>query len=208
VTCAVVVGLLGGCSHTPPSPTPTVAPAGPSSTTSASPTTSGSPDASSATTSPTPTAPATDPAIVFAADGIGPYVIGVALADLQAHGQVTNLSSSPFCTNYTGGEATGRYAGTITLTFHLGHLTQIHTLSNQYVTPSGAKLGMTLSDLQGIYGARGTLITGALSKGFSVRVESTGLAIVFLIDSSGNANAMSGGEATPLEDAVVHGEGC
>jgi len=78
------------------------------------------------------------------------------------------------------------------------------------VTPSGAKVGMTATALQALYGDRGTVITGQLgNKGYSVRVPATPLALVFFFDQSNTTVAsMSGGEAQPLENAVRTGEGC
>jgi hypothetical protein len=69
---------------------------------------------------------------------------------------------------------------------------------------------MTLAEVQGIYGARGTLITGTLgNKAFIVRVPASALAIVFYLDPSNTRVAsMSGGEAQPLEAAARSGEGC
>jgi hypothetical protein len=161
-------------------------------------------------TSPTPTTPPTDPAIVFAADGIGGYTIGTALTDLQSRAVVTNISESPFCADAKGADATGVYAGKVTLTFRSGRLTAVHTLSTVYVTPSGGKVGMLLTDLQSIYASRGTLITGTLgNKAFSVRVPASGLGIVFYLDPANTkVAAMSGGDAQALEDAARNGEGC
>ncbi len=193
--------VLAGCNRNGATPPPAGISTTPATTATASPTPTGTPS---------PTPPPTDPAIVFAADGIGPYVIGTSLTDLQDHGSLANIEESPFCTDAKGADATGLYAGKITLTFRSGRLTAIHTLSTAYVTPSGARIGMSLTALQGIYGSRGTLINGSLSnKGYSVRVAATGLAIVFLLDSTNTkVAAMSGGEAQALEDAVRHGEGC
>jgi hypothetical protein len=181
-------------------------------TTGATPASAGASSSPSPTpsTSPTPTTPPTDPAIVFAADGIGGYTIGTALTDLQSRAMVTNITESPFCADAKGADATGVYAGKVTLTFRTGRLTAVHTLSTVYVTPSGGKVGMLLTDLQSIYASRGTLITGNLgNKAFSVRVPASGLGIVFYLDSTNTkVAAMSGGDAQALEDAARNGEGC
>jgi hypothetical protein len=201
VTGLVLVAGAAACNRSPS--------AGPTTTetTSPTPTASVSPSASA---SPSPTPPATDPAIVFAADGIGPYVIGSEMSDLKARAVLANIVESPFCTDAFGAEGTGAYAKKITLTFRHGLLAAIHTTSNTYVTPSGARVGMSLSQVQGIYGSRATLLTGTLgNKALSVRVPASGLAIIFYVGSSGTTiDAMSGGEAQPLEDAVHNGEGC
>ena len=102
------------------------------------------------------------------------------------------------------------YAGKVSLTFRGGKLSAVHTTSAGYVTPSGAKVGMTLARLQDLYGDRGTVITGQLvNKAYSVRVPATPLALVFFLDQTNTTVAsMSGGEAQPLENAARTGEGC
>jgi hypothetical protein len=159
---------------------------------------------------PTPTAPPTDPVVVFAADGIGGYRIGSQLSDLIATRLITTATDSASCVDAKTSDTTGAYAGKVSLTFRAGKLSAIHTTSTAYVTPSGAKVGITLAALQGIYGDRGTVITGRLgNKAYSVRVPATQLALVFFLDQTNTTVAsMSGGEAQPLEDAVRTGEGC
>jgi hypothetical protein len=200
----MTVAIAAGCkkdSGAPPTATP------PASTTAAgTPPASVSPSPSSAA-SPSPTA---GPAMVFEADGIGPYVIGTSLADLQGRALVTAVFESPHCTDAKGAEATGRYAGQVTLSFKADRLIAVNTNSTSLVTPSGARVGMTLAQLQAVYGSRGTLITGTLgNKAYIVRVLGSGLGIVFYLDATNTrVAAMSGGEATPLEDAARVGEGC
>ena len=66
--------------------------------------------------------------------------------------------------------------------FYLGRLIDVHTASHELVTPSGASVGMPLTELQRIYGERGTLITGvSANQAFSVHVPD-GLGIVFFLD--------------------------
>jgi len=201
---AVLALFAGGCkgkkAATPPTTTPSA---------TAGPTASATPSASP-NTSPSPTTSPTDPAAVLAADGIGPYVISTALTDLQNRGLVQNIVENVHCSTYQGAEATGRYAGQVTLTFRSGRLVALHTESTALVTPSGARVGMTLTQLQGIYGSRGTLITGTTgNKAYVVRVAASGLAVVFFMDSAGTrVRSMSGGEAQGLEDAARTGEGC
>jgi hypothetical protein len=183
----------GGGTVTTPSP------GGPSATATAGP-----------SLSPSPTPPPTDPAIVFAADGIGKYVIGTPLSNLQGSTLISDLTESPHCTDAFGAKATGPYAGKLSLTFRGGKLTAIHTDSTSLVTPSGAKVGMALTEVQSIYAARATLINGTLgNKALSVRVPASTLAIVLYLDATNTkVAAMSAGDAQPLEDAARNGEGC
>lgn len=159
---------------------------------------------------PSPTEPATNPATVLAADGIGPYVVGARLAALESQGLVTNVEPSFHCDDeWQGAQATGRYAGQLSLSFYLGRLIDVHTDSPELVTPSGANVGMPLTELQGIYGDRGTLITGvSANQAFSVHVPD-GLGIVFFLDSTNTKVwSMSAGEVKWLDSAAVVGEGC
>jgi hypothetical protein len=201
LAAVVLVALVAGCSDDPPGGTtaPGVSP---------SPSTPAASTGPSASASPTP--PPTDPAIVFAADGIGAYVIGTPQSDLQARALITEVQESQLCSAVVVAKGSGRYASTITLTFRSGRLSAVHTASDTLITPSGAKVGLPLADLQGIYGARGTLINGtAGNKAFSVRVPASALAIVFYLDETNTrVRSMSAGEAQALEDAARTGEGC
>jgi hypothetical protein len=148
---------------------------------------------------------------VFAADGIGAYIIGTGLSDLSARSLLTKIVESPTCENAASAEGTGRYSGKLTLAFRDGRLVSVHTRSTDWITPSGAKVGMTLTELKDIYGSRGVLLTGNLgNQAFSVRVPATALAIVFHLDlaTKTKVDSMAGGEAQALEDAVKFGEGC
>jgi hypothetical protein len=201
---AAVLLVATACDADAPTPTPTAA-ASPSATPAGTPTATATPPGP--TSSPTPTV---DRATVFAADGIGPYVIGTSLAHLRDRSLVTGVSDSMLCDNAKGARATGRYAAQLTLTFVDDRLVSVHTTASGLVTPSGARVGQTIPDLETRYGSRGTLITGALgNKAFVVRVPASGLGIVFYLDPTNTrVQSMSGGEAQALEDAARHGEGC
>jgi hypothetical protein len=207
---------LSACSVGSPEevPTPSVAP-------SASPTPSPTPSPSPTpgpTVTPAPSvtpSPATDPAVVLAANGIGPYVVGASLADLQSRGLITNVQPSFHCDDsWQGGYATGRYAERLWVTFYLGRLIDVHTSSTELVTPSGARVGMTLKELQAIYGDRGKLIRGYESQAFSVRVAGTKLGIVFYFEAldthpiDPKVTAIAAGGYERLEDFARNGEGC
>ena len=208
----LVVGLVGltvaGCGGDPPAPEASAPPSGTASAAATTPTATPSP-APSGSVSPT-AAPPTDPAIVFAADGIGPYVIGSALADLTGRALVTGVVDSELCAGAKGANATGRYAGQLSLTFVGNELRSVHTTSTDLVTPSGARVGMSLAEVRGIYGSRGSLITGTLgNQAFVVRVPASVLAIAFYLDASNTRVAsISAGDAQSLEDAARTGEGC
>jgi hypothetical protein len=211
----VLATALSGCSvgSLEEGPTP---PAAPSASPTSSPTPSPSPTpVPTATPAPTATpSPTTDPAIVLAANGIGPYVVGASLADLESRGLLTNVEPSFHCdASWHGGYTTGPWH--LWVTFYLGRLIDVHTMSTELVTPSGARVGMTLTELQDIYGTNGTLITGAddspaiENQALSVRVPDTDLGIVFYLDNANEkADSMSAGKVERLEQIAVVGEGC
>lgn len=208
--CSQAAGSVGDA----PTPPATVAPA--TTVPSASPISSPVATASASSipspvATPSPTESATDPATVLAADGIGPYVVGARLSALESQGLVANVAPSFHCDDeWQNAEATGRYAGHVDLSFYLGRLINVHTASDEYVMPSGARVGMPLSGLQRIYGQRGTLITGvSANQALSVHVPDTALGIVFFLDATNTTVwSMSAGEVERLDVAAVAGEGC
>ena len=207
--CSVGAGSLGDVAGTPQTTlpahnSPDPSPSETATVASASPT-------SKPIGTPSPNQVSIDPAAVLAANGIGPYVVGAKLSELQSRTLVTNIEPSFHCDDrWQGAEATGRYAGQLTVTFYLGGLIDLHTNSTELVTPSGARVGMPLTELQSIYGSRGTLITGTSgNQAFSVRVPDTALGIVFYLDeTNAKARSMSAGGVERLEQAAVVGEGC
>jgi hypothetical protein len=202
----VIAIATAACSAASPAAAPTANPTLGRSLTPA-PTTTPTP---SPADTPSPAEPTPDPA-VLAADGIGPYVVGATLSDLQSRGLVANVASSVNCdASWQDGQATGRYAGQLTVNFHLDRVTDVATGSTELVTPSGARVGMPLTELQTIYGSSGTLIKGMNgNQAFSVRVPNTPLGIVFYLDETNTkAVSMSAGEVERLEQAAEFGEGC
>lgn len=209
--CSVGAGSLGDGASAPQTALPSLAQNSPDPSPSETPTVPSASATSNPVGTPSPTEPAADPATVLAANGISPYVVGAKLSELQSQALVTNLEPSFHCDDtWQGAEPTGRYAGQLTVTFHLGRLIDLHTNSTEFVTPSGARVGMPLTELQSIYGSRGTLITGTSgNQAFSVHVPDTALGIVFYLDETNTkALSMSAGGFEQLEQAAVVGEGC
>ena len=202
--CSQAAGSIGGA----PTPPATVAPAVPSASPIPSPVATPSPTPSPVATP--STAPVVDPATVLAADGIGPYVVGARLAALASQGLVANVEPSFHCDDeWQGAQATGRYAKQLSVSFYRGRLTDVHTASEELVTPSGARVGMPPTELERIYGKRGTLIKGTSgNEAFSVHVQD-GLGIVFFLDETNTTvRSMSAGEVERLDIMAVVGEGC
>lgn len=201
-TAVMVALLVAGCGTGTP-PTNDASPARTATTDVPSPT--ASPSASL-----TPTPPPTDPAIVFAADGIGPYVIGTTLADLQNRALVTGIADDQTCPGVTTAAATQPYAGRLTVTFIRGRLSSIHTASDTLVTPAGVKVGMPLTQVEAVYGGRGTLLARSDGrKALVVRSPATAFAVTLSLNEDGTAVAsMSAGEADTLETVARTGVPC
>lgn len=205
-TAAALTLAATGCGTgtPPPSGTPTPTASTPAASLARpTVTASGTPTAS-------PTPPPTDAATIFAADGVGPYIIGTALTELQGRGLVTGIADSPLCVDSKSATATAPYAGVVSLSFAAGRLVSIHTASDTLVTPSGVRVGLPLADVQARYGGRGTVLTSTGgTKSLVVRVTATTLALVLTFDpATAKVSSMSGGEADRLETAARTGEGC
>ena len=199
-----LVGIGCGTGTPPPSATPTKSTAS-AITSSTAPRVTAS---ASAAVSPTP--PPTDPGTVFAADGVGPYLIGAQLIEMQGRALVTGAADSQTCAGTTTAAATGRYAGVISLSFVGGQLVSVRTASSTLVTPSGAKVGMTFADAQTLYGGRGTLITAPSgTKAMVLRVTGAVLALVLYLDpTNATVASIGGGQADRLESSARTGDGC
>jgi hypothetical protein len=208
--CSEAAGSIGDAptAALPATPSPSADTSAPPPT--ASPSSSPAPSPTAAPTT-SPTQPAMDPATLFAADGIGPYVVGADTSELQSRGLISNVAASFHCDDsWQHAEATDRFAGAVTITFHDGRVTDVSTDSTDFLTPSGARVGMPLTELESIYGNRGVVINGTMgNKAFAVHVPNTPLGIVFFLDETNTTvRAMSAGEVERLEEFVVIGEGC
>jgi hypothetical protein len=142
-------------------------------------------------------------------------VVGASLADLQSRSLVEVYEGiNIHCTDaWQHAEATGAYAERLAASFYVGRLINVATNSTEFVTPSGARVGMSLTELQGIYGDRGTIVTrgdGWMAyHALSVRVPNTELGIVFYLDETNTkVTSIGAGKVEPLEDLARNGEGC
>jgi hypothetical protein len=217
----VLAGAIAACSQSAEQ-TGNIATATPAATTASeqpnpsapgpSPTSSASSVASARPTSRQSQSPeASRPSDVLAADGIGPYLVGSSLSQLQSRGLVANLMDSANCdASFKQAEATGHYAGKLSLAFSEGMLTDVATASNVLVTPSGARVGMSVKELETIYGSRARRIDGVSgNRALSVRVAGTDLGVVFYLDATNTrVDAIAAGQVERLEQAAVVGEGC
>jgi len=211
--CSQADGSIGDAPAGSPTAVPSLSYPTPEPTTSPSrsaPPATAVPSASPVTT-PSPTEPVVDSAIVLAAAGFDPYLVGLQMSELKSRGLITSIGSSFHCDeSWQHAGATGRFADVVALTFHDGRVSDISTHSIEIVTPSGARVGMALTELQKIYGSRGTVVNGTMgNQAFSVGVPDTALGIVFFLDDTNTRTvSMSAGELQRLEEFVVNGEGC
>ncbi|WP_041840917.1 hypothetical protein [Actinoplanes friuliensis] len=94
---------------------------------------------------------------VLSVQGAGPYRIGASRQSLAAAGLVSWVDERPGCPIVNAG-ATGDWAGVILLAFRDGRLAEVGTATVPPRSPAGASVGMTWTELEGIYGRRGALI--------------------------------------------------
>jgi hypothetical protein len=173
-----------------------------------------SPVATGATASPTvkpSPKPTVDPMLVVTPKGVGPYLIGVTLASLQSKGQVVDLEDSPICPGVKFGRSTGKYAGKLRLVFGAdGKLWHFETSDTTLQTTVGARVGMKIATIAGLYGAKATVYPQTGSALGGVLAEgSGGLAVVFLEGPDDRAASLIVGPTELLEAfATGNSEGC
>lgn len=194
--CGPVANSAATGSIVPATAVPSLAPSSPSPASTAAPPSS---------------APTTDPAFVLAAAGIGPYLVGASLGELQSRALVANVDKSFHCDeSWQLAQATDPYGGRLALTFHLGRMTDVSTDSTDLVTPEGARVGMSVAELERIYAGQATRVMGVSgNQAVAVRTPDTALGFVFYLDESNTtARSIGAGEVQRLEEIAVVGEGC
>ncbi|MFI1991462.1 hypothetical protein [Actinoplanes sp. NPDC020271] len=192
LTAVTLAAALAGCSDDPkddklPQAQATAAP---------SPSTEVSVDAEH----PLPSAPGasgSSDAKAVAADGIGPFAVGVTRADLEADGLIESVKDSG------GGCATA--TGTTvfnppTLIFSQGKLTQLRVTSGD-----GFGIGKSLAEVQAAYPG-GSAVTGlGGATGYSVPSGTNALLFELKADK---VTALSAGVATTVTKVFTTGQGC
>lgn len=94
---------------------------------------------------------------VLSVRGAGPYRIGARLQALQEAGLIDWVAPPQECdVVFTG--VTGEWSGALILGFRAGRLVEIGTATAPPLSPAGASVGMSWSQLEDIYGSRGRLI--------------------------------------------------
>ena len=153
---------------------------------------------------PSTTPPAAEP---LAATGVGPYAVGAKLATLKSAGALTKINESTGCPGWATAEGTGLYAGKVTVIFYQGAVNWIEVKSSGLSTMDGAKVGMTLAVVKGIYGSKGTELTDGLG-GKALSVHGKGGLGLFFRTKDGTVNVIEAGKSETLEFRFTDGEGC
>jgi hypothetical protein len=94
---------------------------------------------------------------VLSVRGAGPYRVGARLPALQEAGLIDWVAPQPGCDVVVAG-VTGDWAGVLVLAFRNGRLVDVGTATAPPHSPAGASVGMDWSQLEDIYGSRGSLI--------------------------------------------------
>jgi hypothetical protein len=94
---------------------------------------------------------------VLSVRGAGPYRIGARLQTLQEAGLIDWVAPPQECdVVFTG--VTGEWSGLLILGFRAGRLVEVGTATAPPLSPAGASVGTSWSQLEDIYGSRGRLI--------------------------------------------------
>ena len=193
VILVVAVLALAGCTSKAPA-SASVPPAGNPSSGPVSPSGSSSPSSSPGN------------AVEFSVDGAGPYQLSDKLSDLQAAGQLAQVTAgTTACPDITTAQGTGTWTD-LHLSFQKdGTLYLLVNESSAVPTPSGAWLGTTLPDLKKIYA---TVTNEDLHHGTDsafLVITVSGRGILFTLDPGGRVTSMSAADANYLRRTFVGG---
>jgi hypothetical protein len=159
----------------------------------------------SGTAPPATTAVATQP---LTGRGIGPYVVGTGLDALTAAGALTNVKTTDGCPDFTTADAGGSYFGTVTIVFYKKKIDWVTIVSPVVSTVDGAKVGMKLTAVKGVYGARANqLDDGKGGTAIGVR-DGAGTGLLFRGGADGTVGTIEAGTYDTLEFRFIEGEGC
>jgi hypothetical protein len=170
----------------------------------------GSTGGPAATTAP-PTAappPTTPPAAEkLASNGVGPYQVGAKLAALKTANVLAGLNESTGCDGWATAQATAPYAGAVTIVFYNGAVNWVEVTSPAISTVEGAKVGMTLAAVKGVYGTKATELDDGLG-GKAVSVHGATANGLFFRFAAGKVSTIEAGKSETLEFRFTEGEGC
>jgi hypothetical protein len=168
--------------------------------------TSSGPSGPAIATTPPATTPVAYPPLT--GQGIGPYVVGAELDALTAAGGLANVKSSDGCPDFTTADAGGPYFGTVTIVFFKKKIDWITIASPVVSTVDGAKVGLKLTAVKGLYGAKANQLSdGRGGTAIGVR-DGTGTGLLFRGAADGTVATIDAGTYDTLEFRFIEGEGC
>jgi hypothetical protein len=140
------------------------------------------------------------------AAGIGPYRVGSSLHRLSAAGLVTDVQEALTCAGYFYAHATGHYAGRISFGFQGDTLAEIWTEDPAVHTRQGGRIGMTLEQLQDVYGATGTIEHGKWTLRAFVVPAGDRVVAFFENPSTGTVYAIGAGDPQHVLASFIGGD--
>jgi hypothetical protein len=147
--------------------------------------------------------------LVITVDGAGPYLVGNTLMKYDAEGKLAELGNGgEACPSRWSAKGTGAWTG-LQLSFTPdpgAKLEFVIARSAAISTPSGAKVGMTLAQLQSLYGPKGETLSVGGAKAYLV--AASGKALYFELDMDNKAFAIIAGDATRLKNRFLDGSDC
>ncbi|GIH05393.1 hypothetical protein Rhe02_34600 [Rhizocola hellebori] len=160
--------------------------------------------AASASPSPTPSPSASSAAaaIHFTGEGAGPYQLGVKVAELQKDGQLSEVRSGAETCGYTTAMGIGPWSGVHIMATPDGIVRSVSTRSPSLPTAAGARVEMTLAELQAVYGSKGEVLSRTRDKAkiYLVTTGPDGHGIVFHLYPDNSHKAY---EMTAASDAAA-----
>jgi hypothetical protein len=169
--------------------------------------TTGAGAATSAAATPGPSRSADEKADL-AASGVGPYTVGVKLADLRARRLVVDVRPQAACQGLTLARGTDDYQSP-SLVFFNDQLQYLSVDSPLARTTEGARVGMPVGQVQAKYPDAATLNSVAGGGMALLAKDSSGkYALLFRISTAGTVESIEAGLAETLEFRFTDREGC
>jgi hypothetical protein len=156
------------------------------------------------------TPPATTPVAAqpLTGQGIGPYVMGAELDALTATAALTNVKTTDGCPDFTTADAGGPYFGTVRIVFYQKKIAWITIGSAVVSTVDGARVGLKLAAVKGIYGSKANQLSdGRGGEAVGVR-DGAGTGLLFRGAADGTVATIDAGTYDTLEFRFIEGEGC
>jgi hypothetical protein len=150
---------------------------------------------------PSPTGPAAE--AVLTPKGLGPYQVGVSVAQLRSLGLVDTLRTIPSCPDL--GNVIGQLEDP-DLVFYKEKLTYLSVDSPYIKTGKGARVGMSLAEVKAKHPTGRQLDDGLGGKAWLV-TEGTN-AMLFRASAGGKVEQIDAGKAETIEFRFTEGEGC